>query len=374
MDSDTTKERSSCQSRLSSNTNLHNDPRFFRYSDYLKEKYGTTAYRVAVDAGFSCPNRSTNRSEGGCTYCDEFGARAAYSRRISGFDVTTDIDIGVSSEGNQIAADRVLNATFESKTLSTELCASIRGQVEHGMRFLSDRYRADTFLLYFQAFSNTHGEPEHLRAVYDYGLSLGDFRELIVATRPDCVNNTVAELLGSYVSNERDVWVELGLQTACNRTLSRIQRGHTVEVFEDAFTLLRAAGIKLACHLILGLPGESRTVMLQSIDYVAALRPEAVKIHDLHVPTGSAMYREFLRGELSVPTGARYLEYLTAAVERLPPKTILMRISCDTPVDQRAAPRQVIPKSALYNALTHELTRRDSYQGKHSGAATTEYD
>ncbi len=327
---DTTKERHSCQSK----------GYFLRYAEYLASRYGAVAYRVAVDAGFTCPNRGADRSAGGCSYCGELGSRAAYSFGL------------ISGE-----------ASVGPTRLDDRAKASIERQVRHGLVFLRRRYRAELFLLYFQAFSNTYGPLDHLAAVYDFALSLADFRELIVATRPDCIDDERAALLASYRSPNRDVWVELGLQSADDATLARVRRGHTAADFRRAFDRLRARGVKVACHLILGLPGENETDMMRSVDYVAALRPDAVKIHDLHIPVDTALYREYIEGELTVPCGRRHVSYLASALERLPPDTIIMRLTCDTPDDRRAAPRFPPAKNIVYDEVVAELARRGTRQG-----------
>ena len=190
--------------------------RYNRYSRYLRELYGHKVYRVSVDAGLTCPNRGPDRRRPGCTYCDERGSRAPYLART----------------------------------------AELREQVDGALRFLRARYAPQDFILYFQAFSGTAASVMVLKALYDGGLCCGNFRELIVSTRPDCVDREKAELLASYRERGLDVWVELGLQSAHDRTLQRINRGHSVACFADAYGILAEQGIKIAVHLILGLPRE----------------------------------------------------------------------------------------------------------------------
>ncbi|MEW5815775.1 MAG: TIGR01212 family radical SAM protein [Spirochaetota bacterium] len=309
----------------------NSDVLFLNYSRYLREKYGETAYRVAVDAGFSCPNRGMDRSSPGCIYCDERGSRAVY---------------------------------LDSEKGKAGLFQELQRQVEGAMAFLKRRYDARVFLLYFQAFSNTFASPSRLRKIYDYTLSLGNFRELIVSTRPDCISKEISRLLSDYINAAREVWVELGLQSASNTTLERINRGHTVEEFFSAFSLLRSNGIKIAVHLIFGLPGESEKEILNTIRCVAALRPEGIKIHNLHVPKGTRLYSQYLAGELSIPGAERHLDYVVKALELLPPATVIMRLTCDTPDLRRAAPRFFLSKSVFYEKVKKELRRRNTWQGR----------
>ena len=324
--------RLSCQSR----------GRFTRYSRYLSERYGGKAYRVAVDAGFSCPNRGTDRREGGCSFCDEYGSRATYTRPIR----------------NQ-------------SHLSQNLKRSIDQQIETGTSFLAARYGADRFLLYLQAFSNTYSPLDRLKAIYDYSLKRGIFRELIVATRPDCVDEEIAKLLASYRRDDFDVWVELGLQSSCDTTLERIGRGHTVADFERAYLLLRANRVRIAVHLILGLPGENRKEIEESVRFVAALNPDGIKFHDLHIPFGTRIFSEYVRGEFVLPSSERYLEYLVSSIELLPEETVVMRLSCDTPSERRAAPLRPMQKQTIFQDVERILETRGSRQGSRYSATAS---
>jgi radical SAM protein (TIGR01212 family) len=249
-------------------------------------------------------------------------------------------------------------------TPSAARLASIRRQIEHGTGFLRRRYGAQVFLLYLQAFSNTHGPVDELQAVYDFALGCGDFRELIVSTRPDCIDPQRAALLAAYRRRGLEVWVELGLQSGCDATLARVRRGHTVEDFLRAFGLLREAGVRLAVHLIFGLPGEGLEQVLDTVRLVAALEPEGVKIHNLHVPRDSPLAEEHLAGELAAPCAARHLEYVIRALELLPPRTLILRLTCDTPAGRLAAPRGFPPKAEFYRELRAALAARGSRQGR----------
>ncbi|MFP4483281.1 MAG: TIGR01212 family radical SAM protein [Spirochaetota bacterium] len=307
----------------------HTPPAFNSYSGYLQRRHGGRTYRVAVDGGFSCPNRPAGRDSEGCSFCDSRGGRATY-------------------------------------TAATE---TVREQVERGVAFLTRRYDAKYFALYFQAFTSTFGTPEELRAVYDAGLSAYPFRELVVSTRPDAVDRPRARLLASYQTDDRDVWVELGLQTAHDATLQEIRRGHTVADFLRAYEMLREEGLHIGVHVINGLPGEGLREIEETAAFVAGLRPDGVKIHNLHISRDTALYREYLAGNMSLPAPHRQLEYAVRFIELLPPETVIMRVSCDTPRDSRALPRRVVPKQQLYAALTEELERRGSRQGKYYTAA-----
>lgn len=298
---------------------------YFSYSQYLTEKYKAKTFRVSVDAGFSCPNRGKSRENHGCTYCDAHGARAVYLDRS----------------------------------------AEIKEQIERGTVFLKRRYEAEVFLLYLQAFTGTYGSCNFLKETWDYCLSLEKFNELIVSTRPDCIDEEKGDLLSSYMCDDFDVWVELGLQSCHNRTLELINRGHSVEDFEKAFNILRAKGVKITVHLIFGLPGETEKDMMETVSYVVALKPEGIKFHNLHTVRGTALEEQFMAGNFSVPCLQRHLGYLAQAISLLPPDMIIMRLTCDTPEIKRLSPRHDLEKGEVFSLLDKELKMRKLYQGKY---------
>lgn len=248
--------------------------------------------------------------------------------------------------------------------VSPERLAIIRRQIEQGREFLFGRYGAERYILYLQAFSNTFAPVSQLRRIYDFALSKADFCEFIVSTRPDCVSNAHAQFLSEYVQPDLDVWVELGLQSGHDATLRRVNRGHTVDQFEGAFKRLRRAGLKITVHLIFGLPGESRDAIMSSIDYVASLKPDAVKIHNLNIVSGTALSAEYLAGELTVPGGERHLDYVIEALQRLPADTVIQRITCDTSTDRLIAPLNFTPKGQFYQQLDQKMAQLGVYQGQ----------
>lgn len=311
-------------------------PPYRTYASYLRERFGCSVYRVAVDAGFSCPNRCEGSRHGsGCTYCTEDGARAPY--------------LG----GEDLDASNAMD--------------SLRRQVRDSLLFLRRRYDASAFILYFQAYSNTNAPAEALRRVYDAGLSLAPFVGLNVATRPDCVDADVADLLASYRTESREVWVEVGLQSAHDPTLDRIRRGHSVADFLSAYGLLKGRGLKVAVHLIFGLPGEHAKEVRKTMDLIADIHPDGVKIHNLHIARGTELAGEYMRGELTAPCAGRHREYLIDAIERLPSDIIVMRLTCDTPPDRLLAPRGFGPKERFLSSVTAEMRRRGAFQGRLSG-------
>ncbi|MBT3272469.1 MAG: TIGR01212 family radical SAM protein, partial [Spirochaetales bacterium] len=241
---------------------------------------------------------------------------------------------------------------------------SVLRQIETGVEFLEKRYNAKSLILYYQAFSSTLGPVSELKKIYDSGLQARDFRELVVSTRPDCIDSASAALLGGYVRDGFDVWVELGLQSASNFTLRRIGRGHTVEQFDQAVQLLRGCGVKIAAHVIFGLPGEGEEQILNTVRHVAGLGIDGIKIHDLHIPRNSRLLAEYLLGEISIPAPGRHLDYTIAALELLHPDTVVMRLTCDTPVHSRALPVNPLRKGVFINLVQREMMKRATFQGR----------
>jgi radical SAM protein (TIGR01212 family) len=301
---------------------------YLSYSQYLRQRHGASVYRVAVDAGFTCPNRAGGRAAAGCSYCAPHGSRAPY--------------VG------------------EEEDLAC--------QVRNGIAFLQRRYGAKDFILFFQAYSNTYAPVERLRRTYDAGLALAPFRGMNVATRPDCIDAARADLLASYRGRNLEIWCELGLQSAHDETLRRIGRGHTWDDFRRAQEMLKERGVLTAAHLIFGLPGEGLDEILGTIDALAALGIDGVKIHNLHVPRGTRLAREYLSGEITVCGPERHLEYVVAALERLPPGTVIMRLLCDTPPAELAAPRAFWDKSRFTERVASSMKARATWQGRLASA------
>jgi uncharacterized protein len=302
------------------------------YSRYLHERFGCEVHRVAVDAGFSCPNRQGGRGAGGCSYC---GADASRSAAL----------------GQEGAA------------------GALRGQILGSVAHMRARHPGASFILYFQAFTCTNAPAADLARLYGEGLACGDFVGLQVATRPDCMDGEKARMLASFRERGLEVWVELGLQTANDLTLRRVARGHTAGDFTRACGQLKEAGLKTAVHLILGLPGETEEEAAATARFVAARDPDGVKIHNLHIPRGSRLFREYLAGEVTAPGPERHLQCTLRVLELLPPRTLVMRLTTDTPEAELAAPRGFWQKSLFIDRLASAMRARGTWQGRLHGTA-----
>ncbi len=318
--------------------------RWRTYSEYLKSRYGASVFRIGVDAGFSCPNRDATR-HGGCAFCDGTGSVAVYQRRSeSGFTHSSAFDADVAS-------------TVISR------CASIADQIAKGREFLARRYGAEMFSLYFQSFTNTYDSVENLRRIYDSALELGDFREFIVSTRPDQIDDGKAELLASYRDRGLDVWVELGLQSANDRTLERIGRGHDRKSYLDAAEIVSRHGLLLSTHVIIGLPGEGRPDYEYTAETVNEARSDAIKIHNLHIAGGTRLADEYSLGAVRVMEADEYVEELENFIRHLRPDMIIQRLVSETPMHRLVAPRDFPDKNRIIKMLEARMEKDDAWEG-----------
>ena len=318
--------------------------RWNNYREYLLNKYGTSLYRVGVDGGFSCPNRTKER-QGGCTFCDGTGSIAVYQRTSeSAFRHDSSFDEGVSEE---------VLLRFQS----------IENQIKKGLEFIHRRYKAKLAALYFQSWTNTYDTADNLKHIYDMALSCGDFSEFIVSTRPDCVEDDVADLLAGYITKDREVWVELGLQSASDETLRRINRGHTLSDYIKCMERLHKRGIKVCTHVILGLPGEEREDFIETAKVLNEVGSEGVKIHNLHIPGGTKMAEEYLEGEITSWSTERYMNEEEYFLRLLNPEMIIERLVCETPSHRLMAPRHFMDKSLFLRTLNDKMEKDNTRQG-----------
>ncbi len=299
------------------------EKRYYPFSRHLRETFGCRVHRITLDGGFTCPTRDGTLSLGGCIYCGERGSGSGAHR--SGFSIAEQM---------------------------------IRG-IEMGQR----RFKAQKFMAYFQAFTNTYAPVERLRALYDEALRYEEVVGLAIGTRPDCVPEPVLDLLEEY-SHRTYLWVEYGLQSAHDRTLRLIKRGHTVAQFVEAVKKTKARGIPICAHVILGLPGETREEMMATADLVASLDLEGIKIHSLCVLRGTELAEMYQRGEFQLPTLEEYLSLVCDFLERLPPRMVIQRLVGEAPADLLVAPSWSLEKRAVLQKIEGELERRGTYQGQ----------
>lgn len=296
--------------------------RYNAFSEELKKAFGCRVHRISVDAGFTCPNRDGTLGRGGCIYCSERGSGSS----------------GIARH------------------------LSIAGQIEDGKEVMIRKYKAEKFIAYFQAYTNTYASVDALKKMYDEALSVKDVVGLIVATRPDCLSPAVLGLMDEYSRNTY-FWLELGLQSPFDRSLAFINRGHNFAAFEDAVKRCRERDIRLSAHVILGLPGESREEMLSSASIINELGIDGIKLHLLHVMKNTALASIYERGEIMVMQMDEYVGIVCDYLERLRPEVLIQRMTGDGGHDYLIAPLWSLKKWEVLNAIDAELKRRGSYQG-----------
>ncbi|WP_320129541.1 TIGR01212 family radical SAM protein [uncultured Sphaerochaeta sp.] len=321
------------------------------YRDHLEKVYGKRVYRIGIDGGFSCPNRDKERG-GGCIYCDGTGASAIYQR-------TTERGFTHASSFHE----KVSNATPLLVPSLEKRCASIKTQITRGKLFLADRYKAELFSAYFQAWTNTYADKDTLKTLYDCALEEGPFTEFIVSTRPDCLDDEVLDLLESYKGRVQKVWVELGLQSADDATLALIERNHTKKNYIQAVDSLHMRGIGVCTHVIIGLPGESNRQFSETARLINSVGSEAVKIHNLDVCGGTKLNDWYREGEVSVASGRRHLENCIYFLRQLKSDIVIERMICETPQHRLVAPRSFPDKSAFLGSLHNAMEQQGFRQG-----------
>lgn len=296
--------------------------RYYTYDYYLKQRFGAKCAKISLDAGFTCPNIDGKVGLGGCIYC-------------SG-----------GSSGAQCGGD-------------------ITSQYIEGVTVAKKKWKCNKFIPYLQAHTNTYADIDTLRRVYGEVLNLEDAVMLAIATRADCLDGDVLELL-LEVSKRIPLQIELGLQTSNDGTAQRIGRGHDFDTFVKGYNSLKNIGgdIEICVHLIDGLPGETETDMINSARDVAKLRPDMVKIHLLHVLKNTKLEAAYRNGEYVPMTMEQYSDIAVRQLEILPPDMVIARITGDAPLSELVAPAWSRQKTALFNRIDRLLYDRNTWQGR----------
>ena len=254
------------------------------------------------------------------------------------------------------------NTAFSPHSRTVEPRPALDEQLARGIRFGEKRYRARGFFAYFQAYTNTYGPVKLLEERYGLIRRYPEVVGLAVGTRPDCTEEPVLDLLESF-SQDYEVWVEYGLQSAHNRTLDRIRRGHRMEDFLDAVERTSRRPIQICAHIILGIPGESHEMMMQTAEEVGRLGFDAVKIHNLYAVKGTPLGDQVAAGEIRMMNRDHYVTTVADFLERIPAEVIVERVSGDAPSSYLIEPRWCLEKSTLRLDIERELARRGTRQG-----------
>lgn len=299
--------------------------RYYRdYSDFLAERFpGRKMQKLTVDAGFSCPNRDGTLSRGGCSYCNN----SSFSPMSDG---------------------------------SGRTHLSVPEQIERSREFFGRKYPDMGYLAYFQSYTNTHGEISRLLALYDEALGAPGVEGLVIGTRPDCLPEPLLDALEGRRRTGARIMIELGVESSYDETLRRVNRCHTWACVEDAVARLRRHEIPVGLHLIMGLPGESRAMMLETVRRAAALRPDTIKFHQLQIIEGSALARQYTADSRCVElfTPEAYLDLcveIVGLMNTLAPGTAIDRFTSSAPADMLVAPRWGLKNYQFVNLLHRRL-------------------
>ncbi len=299
------------------------DLRYYAYNFHLRKTFGHRVQRVSVDAGFTCPNVDGTVALGGCTFCD--------------------------------------NRSFSpSRRLPR---GTILGQIDEGISRMKARYKCEHFMAYFQPATNTYAPVDQLRELYFEAIEHPQVVAMAIGTRPDCVPDDVLELL-SEVARKIPLTVEYGMQTMHDQSLDWMNRGHHHDVTVEAMERSRGLGFELCTHIMLGLPGETHEMMLQSAKEVGRLGFDAVKLHNLYAVKDTPLAQQVKDGEVRLMEFDEYIKTAVDFLELIPPSMVVERISGEAPASFLVGPEWCLDKPAIIRAFDDLMTSRETWQGK----------
>lgn len=298
--------------------------RYHSYSYYLRHRFGQRAERVSLDIGAGCPNRCGECGSGGCIFCPS--GREPLGRFTG------------------IAPDELARRFAE------------------GREKVARKNKSGLYIAYFQSGSNTFGDIGAFRQAFETALGFEGVVGLSVATRPDCLPDEAVDMLAE-LSQKTELTVELGLQTVHDSTAALCGRGHSFAAFREGFGKLKSRGIRVGVHIINGLPRETPEMMLETASTLAALRPDMVKIHMLYVEEGTAIAEMYRRQELRLMTCEEYVSVVCSQIERMPPETVIARLTGDGDRSKLLAPLWSRDKIRVLNSIDKQLLSRGSFQG-----------
>lgn len=304
-----------------------NTRRFNSYAEYFKKLFGGRVQKISVDAGFTCPNRDGSKGNGGCTFCNNDAFNPSYCQPQK----------------------------------------SIRQQIEEGIEFHKKRYRrAKNYLVYFQAYTNTYQPISVLEMLYTEALSCEGVVGLVIGTRPDCINEEIVNLL-LKLQQSAYIMLEFGVESVYDKTLERVNRGHTFAQSKAAIEMVAEAGIPVGAHFIFGLPGETKSQMIDSIDIINKLPLQTIKFHQLQIFKNTEMAKQFLAnpGEFQLFDLQTYIDFIIEITERLNPAFMIERFAGEVPPRflESSAWNNVRYDSVLVQ-IENKLTKMETFQGK----------
>lgn len=292
-------------------------------SDHLKERFGTKTVKLSVNAGFTCPNRDGKISKGGCIFCSGAGSG----------DFAPSADMSISN------------------------------QLELSKQRLSQKWPDAKYIAYFQAFTNTYAPVDELERKYEEALSCDGIDGIAIATRPDCIDDDIVELLDK-LNKKTYLWVEFGLQTSNEATAELINRGYKNEVYLSAMKKLKEKNIETVTHIILGLPGETIDDMRSSVSFAANAGTDGIKLQLLHIIRGTRLHEMYTDNPFHIMTKDEYTDTVIDMIEHLPPHIVLHRLTGDGNRNELIEPSWSMDKRGVLNEIHKKMRQRNSYQGK----------
>ena len=301
---------------------------YYDFAAFLAQYFEGKVQKISIHAGFTCPNRDGTKGTGGCTYCN--------------------------------------NQTFNPEYCKPEF--GIRRQLEDGISFFARKYPQMRYLAYFQAYTNTYGELEQLKAMYEEALSVDGVVGLVIGTRPDCMPSALLDYI-EELSRKTFVMVEYGIESANDETLRRINRGHDFATAIDAIQRTHERGILVGGHLILGLPGEDHAELMRQAEAIAALPLDMVKLHQLQLIRGTRMAREYdeCPEDFHLYTVDEYIDLAIDYIERLPATMVVERFISQSPRSLLIAPDWGMKNYQFVDRLRRRMQERGTWQGRLRG-------
>ena len=301
---------------------MSNKIRYNSANRFFREKFGDKVIKVALDGGFTCPNRDGTLSYGGCIFCSE---------KVSG----------------DFAGDRSLD---------------IEKQFEVSRQKMNKKWKDGKYIAYFQAFTNTYAPLEYLQKIFTKASNLSDVVGIFIATRPDCITEDIAKFLGE-LNKKIYVCIELGFQTSKGESIKLINRCYENEVFEDCIVMLNKYNIDIIVHTILGLPYESKQDMLNTVKYVSKFNISGIKLQLLHIIKDTALHKLYIKNPFKILTLEEYVDIVVSCIENLPTNIVIHRVTGDGDKNTLVEPKWSLNKKVVLNSINRELNIRDTYQG-----------
>ena len=300
-----------------------------KYGDWIRKRFGCKVQKISIDAGFSCPNRDGTIGRGGCIYCNNATFNPGYCTDTAG----------------RISQEERLNLSVDN----------IKAQLLAGKEFFSRKYPEMKYIAYFQSYTNTYGDIETLKRIYEAALSVDDVIGISIATRPDCVSDELLDYL-EELSHRTFLTMEYGVESFNDDTLRIINRGHSSECSINIIRNTHARGITVCAHLILGLPGEDREEILRQIDIVNSLPIDILKLHQLQITKGTILeHRPDLIAQCTLFTPEEYIELLVEYIPRLRDDIVIERFTSQSPAGLLVAPRWGLKNYEFTNLLNKRL-------------------